>query len=144
MELSPLRNLQSATFKLLQPANSKQQTANSKQQPTTLNQNPHTVLVNQIIRLRGIGCRVSDGVAASAVTEGSVFDLSLAPAALNDKRDSASFFNLYHACVGYKVVECAAVGCQHPKVSKAETPNRKRRDNVSKQCCSWVEQLARF
>ena len=73
-----------------------------------------------------------------------MFDLSLAPAALDGKRDSASFFNLYHACVGYKVVECAAVGCEHPKVSKAKTANRKRCNNVSKQCCSWVEQLARF
>ena len=36
------------------------------------------------------------------------------------------------------------MGCQHPKVSKAETPNRKRRDKVSKQSRSWVEQLARF
>ena len=68
MELPLLGNLQSVTFKLL-PANSKQQTANSKQQ--TANSNPKaappTVLVNQVIRLRGIGCRISDGVAASAV-----------------------------------------------------------------------------
>ena len=73
-----------------------------------------------------------------------MFDLGLAPAALDGKRDSAVFFDFYDACVGYKVVECAAMGCQHPKVSKAETPNRKRRNNVSKQCGSWVEQLARF
>ena len=43
-----------------------------------------------------------------------------------------------------KVVERAAMGCQHPKVSKAKTANRKRRDKVSKQSRSWVEQLARF
>ena len=62
MELPLLGNLQSVTFKLL-PASSKQQAAthNPKSEP------PHTVLVNQIIRLRGIGCRISDGVAASAV-----------------------------------------------------------------------------
>ena len=87
---------------------------------------------------------ISDGAAASALVEGSVFDLSLAPADPNDRRDSAGFFDLNYACIGYKVVERAAMGCQHPKVSKAETPNRKRRDKVSKQSRSWVEQLARF
>ena len=55
-----------SAYPLTQPSIGNFQAA-SKQQPTTLNQKTSTVLDNQLIRLRGIGCRVCGRVAASTV-----------------------------------------------------------------------------